>query len=133
MTICASISVYAYTQEWKYSDVQWVCLAESHPSHHLTWSPGFQFIIRFQNVDRIKSDQPTADILGVLHATFPVEREHCALYTSEQCYDVGRLLDCGHSVQSTMMGRSQHVGRLLDCGHSVQSTMMGRSQNVGRL
>ena len=35
-----------------------------------------------------------------------------------------------HSVQSTMMGRSQHVGRLQ---RFTQYRMMGRSQHVGRL
>ena len=51
-------------------------------------------------------------------------------------YNYGEISTCGkiievHSVQSTMMGGSQHVGRLEV--HSVQSTMMGRSQHVGRL
>ena len=71
-------------------------------------------------------------------------------------YSDGEISTCGwimevHSVQSSMMGRSEHVGdyrgpistvysdgEISTCGwiievHSVQSTMMGRSQHVGGL
>ena len=47
-------------------------------------------------------------------------------------YNDGEIIEV-HSVQFTVMGRTQHVGRLYVEVHSVQSTVMGKSQHVGGL
>ena len=56
----------------------------------------------------------------------------CSLSTAMlQC---DRLLDCGRGSLSTVYndGEISTCGEIIEV-HSVQSTVMGRSQNVGRL